>query len=177
MKCQQLQSKYRDLKTRAEQAISSLINTRDASPAAIDAAAAARLTSPSRNNNNRNITLQAFGTPRRSRLSVEQQHELHVSRRSLGGADDAAATTATSSTSGTSTAEFLRYHQGALGGVNEQYRGPDYWTRRVRQNEDDLTQPLTQQPLMQQPRDDETLRERILRESDARIVVSRTIQR
>ena len=125
-----------------------------------------------------------FGTPRRSeprsRLSIEvQQHD--SSHRSVT-ADGNVSALASTGRSVSATAEFLRYHhqqqQPPAAGTDPAsgHRGAEYWSKQVRQNADELSRP----PPESAPIDDgrvETLREQLLRESDARIIARQTLNR
>ena len=197
-KCQQLHSRYVDLKTLAEDAINTLITSASGpqtTSLSTQGGARYRQASPLRNNNNRysadggiggdvgRTAPLVFGTPRRSeprsRLSIEvQQHD--SSHRSVT-ADGNVSALASTGRSVSATAEFLRYHhqqQAPAAGTDPAsgHRGAEYWSKQVRQNADELSRP----PPESVPVDDdrvETLREQLLRESDARIIARQTLNR
>lgn len=174
-KFEQLSSKYRDLKTRADDAINTLTASSSTDVA---------------NPKNRTAALQ-FATPKRSnkkRLSGEMTSSLSLTRGQVDDAGNASDSgrrslgNASTASNNSQQLEFLRYHKPPAGAsrsvdttASSARRGPDYWKHQIEQNDNNLLRapaqlaPASAENVLSESR----LREQILRESDARIAADR----
>ena len=197
-KCQNLQSRYKDLKARAEEAIDKLIRSESDDSYTADQGQGRmkdsfkpelqhqdKLESRSRGDNK---TKSEFATPNKSRLSLERS--MHETSRlsSSGGGDKWTGSDISRSSSAASGRdsghEFLKYHAPNIsgGGGNGQvpdkpsnYRGPEYWSNIVQQNYSEMAKPKTSNVIGQPVSHDQELRiiQRTEQERAARLSAGR----
>ena len=161
--CQELQRNYRSLKNHAEEAISQLIDS-FSRPLKSDTNDDLRETlkqvqrydASARHSTGRVGELE-FGTPKRfgsSRLSLEmslndtaRNKSLNDTRKSATsqhdndtGVQSLNSTGKSSSEASGTTHEFLKYHTPAGVERPNGYRGPEYWSTKVKSNYEDLSQ-------------------------------------